>query len=277
MGMTPLHKAVLLRKNKIVAFLIEKFPETINAKNKSGLTALHYAAAMSRKDGQQMYKMLLQAGADPKVRDSHGRTPDYYKTHLITLPSKTMMKSRHTGGRGTETLNRYSKQGVLERMTAALQRGDIDLLHDLVLEGHGKHLLGKTSWHDDVKNFLKELPTYLNNIQSFHDAIKNGDVERVREHVSSNEKLMKSRDDMGSLPLHIAVTSDQSEVLDYFLRNHSNVLNCKDSKGKTVLHIASQRGDHELCKRLKQAGADPKILDQKGRTADFYLQSSKAE
>ncbi|GFW23202.1 uncharacterized protein TNCV_3803021 [Trichonephila clavipes] len=70
MGMTPLHKAVLLRKNKIVGFLIEKFPETINAKNKNGLTALHYAAAMSRKDGQQMYKMLLQAGADPKVRDS---------------------------------------------------------------------------------------------------------------------------------------------------------------------------------------------------------------
>lgn len=34
MGNTPLHKAVLLRKTKIVSYLIEKFPETINAKNK---------------------------------------------------------------------------------------------------------------------------------------------------------------------------------------------------------------------------------------------------
>lgn len=36
----------------------------------NGLTALHYAAAMSRKDGLQLYKMLLQAGADPKIRDT---------------------------------------------------------------------------------------------------------------------------------------------------------------------------------------------------------------
>ncbi|GFQ86589.1 uncharacterized protein TNCT_494191 [Trichonephila clavata] len=273
MGMTPLHKAVLLRKNKIVGFLIEKFPETINAKNKNGLTALHYAAAMSRKDGQQMYKMLLQAGADPKVRDSHGRTPDYYKTHLITLPNKAMMRARHPGSRGTETLNRYSKQGVLERMTTALQRGDVDLLQDLVLEGHGKHLLGKTSWHDEVKNFLKELPTYL----SFHDVVRKGDVDKVREHVSSNEKLMKARDDMGSLPLHIAASTDSSDVLDYFMKNFPNVVNAKDAMGKTVLHIASQKGNLDLCKQLKQVGADPKILDQKGRTADFYLQNSKAE
>ena len=46
-------------------------------------------------------------------------------------------------------------------MTTALQRGDVELLQDLVLEGHGKHLLGKTSWNEDVKTFLKELPSYL--------------------------------------------------------------------------------------------------------------------
>lgn len=41
----------------------------------------------------------------------HGRTPDYYKTHLITLPNKGIMKTRPAGGRHSETLNRYSKQG----------------------------------------------------------------------------------------------------------------------------------------------------------------------
>ncbi|GFW23205.1 uncharacterized protein TNCV_3803051 [Trichonephila clavipes] len=166
---------------------------------------------------------------------------------------------------------------LLERMTTALQRGDVDLLQDLVLEGHGKHLVGKTSWHDEVKNFLKELPTYLNTIQSFHDAIRKGDVDKVREHVSSNEKLMKARDDMGSLPLHIAASTDPSDVLDYLIKNFPNVVNAKDAMGKTVLHIASQKGNLDLCRQLKQVGADPKILDQKGRTADFYLQNSKTE
>lgn len=32
--------------------------------------------------------------------------------------------------------------------------------------------------------------------------------------------------------------------------------------GKTALHIVSQKGNQALCKMLKQAGADPKILDQ---------------
>ncbi|GIX90735.1 uncharacterized protein CEXT_88121 [Caerostris extrusa] len=147
-------------------------------------------------------------------------------------------------------------------MTTALQRGDVDLLQDLVLEGHGKHLLGKTSWHDDVKNFLKELPTYLNTIQSFHDAVRKNDLDKVRELVSGNEKLLKARDDMGSLPVHIAATKDSTQVLEYFIKNHPNILNSKDATGKTVLHIAGQKGNQELCKLLKQAGTDPKILDQ---------------
>lgn len=276
-GNTPLHKSVLLRKTKISGYLIEKFPETINAKNKNGLTALHYAAAMSRKDGLQIYKMLLQAGADPKIRDNHGRTPDYYKTHLITLPNKGIMKTRPAGGRHSETLNRYSKQGVLERMTAALQRGDVELLQDLVLEGHGKHLFGKTSWNEDVKTFLKELPSYLNKIQLLHESVKNGDVDIVKDLITSNERLMRARDESGSLPIHLAAASESPDVLDYFTKNYPSALNMKDSTGKTVLHIASQKGNVTLCKMLKQAGADPKILDQKGKTAEFYLQNIRQD
>ncbi|KAG8192459.1 hypothetical protein JTE90_017989 [Oedothorax gibbosus] len=277
MGMTPLHKAVLLRKTKIVGFLIEKFPETINAKNKNGLTALHYSAAMSRKDGQQLYKMLLQAGADPKIRDNHGRTPDYYKTHLITLPNKGIIRTRPVGGRATDTLNRYSKQGVLERMTTALQRGDVDLLQELVLEGHGKHLLGKTSWHEEVKTFLKELPAYLNSIQSFHEAIQRNDLDIVRDHISANDKILKARDDFGSMPIHLAAMTEPSDVLQYFAKNFPNLLNLKDATGKTALHIIAQRGNHDLYKLLKLSGADAKILDLKGKQADYYLHNFKPD
>ncbi|XP_054709445.1 myb-like protein X [Uloborus diversus] len=198
MGMTPLHKAVLLRKTKIVGFLIEKFPETINAKNKNGLTALHYAAAMSRKDGQQIYKMLAQAGADSKIRDN------------------------------------VSQEIILERMTAALQKGDVDLLHELVLEGHGKHLLGKSSWNEEAKVFLKELPTYLNNIKSFQESIRIGDVNKVKELVSTNEKLMRARDETGALPFHIAAAAGATQVLHFLGKNFPNMLNVKDAKGRTA-------------------------------------------
>lgn len=69
-GMDPLHKATILGHIDVVQYILEKFPETVNAKDKEGRTALHYAAATTNKNGNKIYKMLLKAGADTKVRDA---------------------------------------------------------------------------------------------------------------------------------------------------------------------------------------------------------------
>lgn len=69
LGMAPLHKAVILGHVDVVQFILEKFPETINAKDRDGRTALHYAAATTNRNGARMYKMLVRAGADSRIRD----------------------------------------------------------------------------------------------------------------------------------------------------------------------------------------------------------------
>lgn len=68
-GMAPLHKAVIMGHLDVVKFLLDRFPETINARDGDGRTALHYAAATNHKHGQKIYKLLLRAGADTKVKD----------------------------------------------------------------------------------------------------------------------------------------------------------------------------------------------------------------
>ncbi len=70
LGMAPLHKATIMGHIDVVQYILDKFPETVNAKDKEGRTALHYAAATTNRNGNKIYRMLMRAGADPRLRDS---------------------------------------------------------------------------------------------------------------------------------------------------------------------------------------------------------------
>ena len=69
LGMTPLHKATIMGHVDVVQYILEKFPETVNARDREGRTALHYSTATTNRNGTKIYKMLIRAGADPRVRD----------------------------------------------------------------------------------------------------------------------------------------------------------------------------------------------------------------
>lgn len=40
---------------------------------------------------------------------------------------------------------------------------------------------------------------------------------------------MRARDESGSLPMHIAASSESTDVLQYFVKNYPSALNVKDS------------------------------------------------
>jgi ankyrin repeat protein len=66
-GATPLHKAVLYGHPKIVRFLINNFPESLRSTDRKGRTPLHYAAV--KKELRHIYKILVNAGSNPNVKD----------------------------------------------------------------------------------------------------------------------------------------------------------------------------------------------------------------
>ena len=72
-GETPLHFAAKTCQSNIVGYLLELYQGDlglVNAQSLAGRTALHEAARSGR---QESVKLLLDAGADPTVRDARGR------------------------------------------------------------------------------------------------------------------------------------------------------------------------------------------------------------
>ncbi|XP_022254486.1 uncharacterized protein LOC106469361 [Limulus polyphemus] len=282
MGMTPLHRAVILGHMDVVEYILDKFPETVNARDKDGRTALHYAAAVPRKDGKTMFKMLLQAGADTRIRDQRGRTPEYYRTHHLSDNSDHSKEQR-----GKTTSNQTEKEvkkgppipkAIIAKSNKALLDGDVAELQEIVGDGYGHYLISKTSWHENVRQYLKGLPGLLDLSIMVQQALKAGDLATLTEHVTNNEQLLCMKDENGEMLVHQAVVHNQFPILQFLVNQFPHVVRQRDRSGCTALHIAAKQKDEAAYEFLVSKEADPKALDQKGRTAEYYMkQGQKSE
>lgn len=77
-GLTPLHKAVGLNRKDVAELLIEIVgSEALNNKEYLGRTPLHYSALVTDSD-RSLYDWLVEQGAETDVKDSEGKTPEDY-------------------------------------------------------------------------------------------------------------------------------------------------------------------------------------------------------
>ncbi|XP_063290647.1 poly [ADP-ribose] polymerase tankyrase-2 isoform X2 [Pelobates fuscus] len=92
------------------------------------------------------------------------------------------------------------------------------------------------------------------------EACRNGDVERVRKLVSTEN--VNSRDTAGrkSTPLHFAAGFGRKDVVEYLLQTGANV-HARDDGGLIPLHNACSFGHAEVVNLLLRRGADPNARD----------------
>lgn len=69
---TPLHRAT--KSPRVLAAMLKR-SASVNVKDTTGSTALHWAALASN---EASVKLLLEAGADANAKDDEGRTPAYW-------------------------------------------------------------------------------------------------------------------------------------------------------------------------------------------------------
>ena len=101
---------------------------------------------------------------------------------------------------------------------------------------------------------------------SIHDAVLDGDIEAVKQHIAAGTDVNAIDDDWGAPPLHLAADQGYKEIVELLIAKGADV-NAKNKFGSTPMHKAARRGQKEVNELLIDNGADVNAKNNRGRTA----------
>ncbi|EEB13740.1 ankyrin repeat-containing protein, putative [Pediculus humanus corporis] len=166
-----------------------------------------------------------------------------------------------------------------------LNTGDLYNLEKLILRGQGQKLVGeKGSNESRVRNFLKQVPEYLDKINELHEAASDGNLgvlEKVAEDIEKDKNskifdknIFLSQDQNGDGLLHKAVYFGHTKIVQFLVKNYPKCLNVQNKEGLTPLHLCggSKEEPGKIWQILINAGANSRILDLKKRAPSYYMQ-----
>lgn len=106
-----------------------------------------------------------------------------------------------------------------------------------------------------------------------HDAAREGKVDEAGKLIAADPKLVNTRNELGSTPLHVAAGNATPDLARLLLDKGAEI-NAKDNNGATPLHIAAFTGRKDTVEFLLARGADVHAKDNQGRTARDFAESS---
>ena len=291
-GRTPLFGAVGSEK---YTSMFVKLGADCNIQDLKGDTPLHIAVQglghSANPECNAAIKVLLAAGADPKLKNKAGLAPihtiknwrDHKETLLVLMEAGASLESRTDAGR-TVLLSCLEGQMCYER--------DIQTLLDIGADIHARDFTGRAALHyccdkHNGLDFLLKLvdagadpsvSDYAGNTL-FHQAARQGPSYYDKEQLAILEKILELGVDpqavnhAGQTPVHIAVGNRsnmshyKTDPLEFLLGPKCNVdINAPDHLGIRAIHLAATLGESQV-KQLLKKGADPTVVTLEGQTA----------
>jgi uncharacterized protein len=231
------------------------------------MTPLHVAIDARQ---AQCVSLLLEAGADPKVRDRHGRTaleaalkpPDLrdskavqdWRAIVVLLWKPSQEKPGGPAPWSLEYAAMHGQTGVMKMLLAqgadpnAIGSRGTTPLADAALKGD----------LDDVRLLLAH-GARINaesqaGTQPIHDAALGDNAEVIRELAMNGADINARTRDDAQTPLYMAAAMGKAKAVDALVSLDAD-LKIKDSKGRTPLDAAEQAGLTDVAALLRRAAA----------------------
>ncbi|KAJ8948532.1 hypothetical protein NQ318_000072 [Aromia moschata] len=264
-GNAALHLAVENGYLDVVKFLVSRDAD-VNLENSRGRTALHKAALLRSQDiihdvdqnwaeanstddedptpfdnerlHLELVELLVDAGADLRLRDKHGRTSLDY---AIVRDHTQLVQYFISKGPDANVLDKFGRRPIHE----AMEMGHftvLELLVDAKCDVNAKDDRGRTALHVASRGSL-DLVKFL---------VDNGAVVDVE-------------DDEGCTPLQDCVATGELAVIEFLIGKGANV-NTRNAEGCTPLLSAALEGNQDGIRLLVENGADVNARDNAGRT-----------
>ena len=266
-------EAIRQSKLPLVRAMIASGAE-INARREglNGQTALTVAA---RKAEPPIVLALLEAGADPMVRDDTGRTPAEWAESMDRGEIATILREAMTGAapqldHGTELLI-AADRGELEKVKSLLKAGaDVETRDTRErTKGCTPLLVAASVGHAPVVEALLDAGAEIEAVDNAADgqhvwrrpalvrAARAGALEVVRLLLARGARI-ESKDRRGSTALLLACESRHPEVAAELIRAGADV-NARDDRKDTPLLYACDAGNDEVARLLLERGAKTNV------------------
>ncbi len=250
-GNTLLHQAIqgYYSNFAIIKYLLSQ-GVPVNARNKTGLTALHLAVKGSK---IQIVGLLLSYKADPLIKDNTGKS-----SHNYLLASKSYSQTSIPYIKKTEKIKHLLTQHLVVSQKTTKEKSKISYSEPFLYS-----LLMLQTPNEKTLNLIKKI---------VYEACIKGDIKLVKQCLDAKVPLTKTNID-GLTPLHLAVLHGHETIVRLLLKNKVPVnyqARGISNKGKTPLHCAIEKGYGTIGKLLLAHQANPLAQDTDGNTILHY-------
>ncbi|MGI5172599.1 ankyrin repeat domain-containing protein [Treponema sp. OMZ 840] len=290
-----IQELILAGKTEEVRALFQSQAD-INITDENGNTALHIAAQVN---DAQLVTFLLYKGADSEIKNYAGDTALHVAVKHKAAASAEVLAALNSNifakdGEGNTAFDIGLKYGSLFYDALLTTRtGEIrDVQGQTII-----HYLVKSKNTDALKFCIKKgIPLSVKDIHGIsplllaysqkdlesvyiaallilaNAAPERGNLAYFEDAVKTHNLSMRFND--GQSPLHFAVISGETAIVQYLIKEGSSTA-AKDISGSTPLHEAVRYGKTEIAAMLLDAGADINARDSMGKTPLLIISPDK--
>lgn len=269
-GTTVLHFAASHRHPALMRLFIER-GAYLEARDEKEETALHIAVQQGFLD---MTRILVDSGSDMDARDARGQTPLHLSIRegLSTAITSYLLSS----GASVAVRDSYGDTPLSRACEGGIDPGFVSLLLGYGADPNSRDSAGNTPLMTALaQNNIEAGQLVLEAGADIHAQNYNGITPLVRALIKGKStiewfytpQMNTITDPEGEYPLHIAVNVGASTEVISQLLAAGHQRDPQDMQGNTPLHLAVSTGYPEAAALLTQAGCDPFIVNNRGKSS----------